>query len=87
MNSPAPGSSGQLSGKSLVLLLLAAVAGVGAWAFLLKRDLATVNEALAASILSPDQMTVLRTTQENQLRSLRAGAEMARQMLGAPQKQ
>lgn len=49
MKIPTSDSSGQSSGKFLVLVLLVALAGLGAWAFLLKRDLATVNEALAAA--------------------------------------
>jgi hypothetical protein len=42
-------SSSPSGSKFLVLVLIAAIAGLGAWAFLLKRDLATANEELAAA--------------------------------------
>ena len=48
MNPPLA-STGSSGSKALVFVLLLAVAGLGAWAFLLKRDLATANEDLAAA--------------------------------------
>jgi polyhydroxyalkanoate synthesis regulator phasin len=55
MNNPPSNSSGS---KFLFLILLAAVAGLGAWAFILKRDLAEANEELAAAHKSSKGATV-----------------------------
>lgn len=55
---PNPPSSNSSGSKFLVILLLAAVAGLGAWAFILKQDLATANEAAAAARKGSNGATV-----------------------------
>lgn len=55
---PKTSPSNSSGSKFLVILLLAAVAGLGAWAFILKQDLATANEEAAAARKGSNGATV-----------------------------
>ena len=55
---PQTSPSSSSGSKFLVILLLAAVAGLGAWAFMLKQDLAAANEEAAAARKGSNGATV-----------------------------